>query len=125
MRILIVDDNEKIRATVRMMLEGAGFEIAEAADGAEAIRTFRHSGADVVLSDVFMPDHDGLELIRALRRDFPDVKVIAMSGGGFRGRVDMLPLAKGLGAAAILPKPFTQAEVLAAIARALASPTAA
>jgi CheY-like chemotaxis protein len=66
-----------------------------------------------------MPGLDGLEVMRALRRDFPSVPIIAMSGGGFGGTLDLLAVARYLGAAEILHKPFTQKTVLAAIARAL------
>jgi CheY-like chemotaxis protein len=98
------------------MLEGAGFEVAEAA-GEQAVRAFRDSGADVVLCDMFMPDVDGLEVIRELRRDFPKATVIAMSGGGYGGSLDVLPVARQLGAAGVLYKPFGPAALLAAIDR--------
>lgn len=120
MRVLVVDDDRKVREVVRVMLEGAGFEVEEAADGEQALRTFRRLGADLILCDMFMPEHDGLELLRALRSASSKVKVIAMTGGGnFHDSVDLLPLATTLGAVAILYKPFTQQEVCAAIARAL------
>src|SRR5947209_4368981 len=102
MRVLIIDDDAKVRAVLRVMLESAGFEAAEAGDGEEGVRAFRRLEADVVLCDLFMPGRDGLEAIRGLRREFPGVKVIAMSGGGFGGAVDMLPAARLLGAAAVL-----------------------
>src|SRR4051794_27775787 len=101
----------------RILLEEVGLEVIEATDGTAAIRAFRDPGADLVLCDLFMPGLDGLELIRTLRREFPSVKVIAMSGGAFGGTLDLLSVARHLGAAEILHKPFTQQTVLAAIER--------
>ncbi len=125
MRILVADDDERVRAALRAMLEAAGYEVVEAADGAEAVRAFRRAGADVVFCDLFMPGRDGLEVIGELRRQAPVVKVIATSGGGFGGTVDMLPAARMLGAAATLLKPFTRAEALAAIEEVLRAPAPA
>jgi CheY-like chemotaxis protein len=104
------------------MLENAGLGVQEAADGTAALRACHQRQADVVLCDLFMPQTDGLETIVALRREFPDIKVIAMSGGGFNGVVDLLPVASHLGASGILHKPFNQATVLTVIERALQEP---
>ena len=119
--MIVVDDDPSIRTMTRILLEEAGFDVVEVADGAAAIRAFRDMGADLVLCDLFMPGLDGLEVIRALRREFPNATIIAMSGGGFGGRVDLLSVAQQLGAAEILHKPFTQQTVLAAIERTLRS----
>jgi DNA-binding NtrC family response regulator len=119
MRILVVDDDGKVRAAVGAMLQRAGFEVIEADGGEAALRTFRRLGADLLLCDLFMPGRDGLEVIRELRRESPGVKVLAMSGGAFGGDMDMLPLACHLGATGILYKPFGQAALLAAVERAL------
>jgi CheY-like chemotaxis protein len=121
LHILLVDDEAKVRTAHRLMLERAGFEVAEAGDGEEGVRAYRKRQADVVLCDLFMPGRDGLELILELRREFPGVKIIAMSGGGFTGTVDMLPMARSLGAVGVLYKPFAQATALAAI-RAVVEP---
>jgi CheY-like chemotaxis protein len=122
MHILVIDDDPRTRAAVRLMLEDAGAEVREAADGAAALPAYRQRPADVVLCDLFMPHADGLEAIVTLRRDYPDVKVIAMSGGGFNGIVDLLPVACHLGASGILHKPFDQTTLLSAIERALQEP---
>jgi CheY-like chemotaxis protein len=118
-RILIVDDDTSVRKVVRLMLEQAGFEVIEAGDGPEGIRAYRRQPPDLVFCDMFMPEQDGLEVIRQLRREFPEAKIIAMSGNTFAGRMDMLPLARLLGAAGVLDKPFTQATVVAAVRRIL------
>jgi CheY-like chemotaxis protein len=122
MRVLIVDDDVKVRAALRVLLETAGFEVVEAGDGQEGARAYRRQAADVVLCDLFMPGRDGLELIRDLRREFPGVKIVAMSGGGFKGTVDMLPVARFFGAASVLYKPFDQAAAVAALERILQAP---
>jgi DNA-binding response OmpR family regulator len=116
-RVIIVDDDAPVRTTVRDLLEEAGIDVVEAANGSAALRAVRDATPDVVLCDLFMPDVDGFELIRELRRDFPGVRIIAMSGGGFAGRVDLLSVARHLGAAEILQKPFSRKEILAAVAR--------
>jgi CheY-like chemotaxis protein len=116
-RVIVLDDDPSVRTMTRILLEEAGLDVVEAADGTAAIRAFRDLGADLVLCDLFMPGLDGLEVIRTLRREFPSVKVIAMSGGGFGGTLDLLSVARHLGAAEILHKPFTQQSVLAAIER--------
>ena len=115
MRILVIDDEAGLRKTVRGMLEGHGLKVEEAADGEIGMQVFRQLGADVVLCDIFMPTRDGLETIREMRRLAPGVKIIAISGGGPGGSVDLLPLARRMGAAEVLHKPFGRSELLAAI----------
>ena len=123
-RILVVDDDPNLRTAIRRMLEPEGFEIEEASDGRNAMRAFRARPADLVLCDVFMPEKDGLEVLRELAREFSGARVVAMSGGGFRGRMNLLPMAQGLGAAAVLYKPFERAELLTVVLQSL-SPTPA
>jgi DNA-binding response OmpR family regulator len=122
-RVLVVDDDARLRTMTRILLEEAAIDVIEAADGAAAIRSFRSIGADLVLCDLFMPGVDGIEVIRSLCHEFPGVKIIAMSGGGFGGTVDLLSVARQLGAAEILHKPFTQQIVLEAIERTLLPPS--
>jgi CheY-like chemotaxis protein len=112
LRILVVDDDRNLRTAIRRMLEPEGFEIEEASDGRNAMRAFRVRPVDLVLCDLFMPEEDGLEVLRELAREFSGVCVVAMSGGGFRGTMNLLPMAKALGAAAVLYKPFERAELL-------------
>ncbi|QVL33853.1 response regulator [Telmatocola sphagniphila] len=111
-RILLVDDEAKLRSAIRRMLEPLGLEIEEAADGYEALRSYRSCHAELVICDVFMPDKDGLELISVLKKEFDEVKILAISGGGFDGTMDLLPTALHFGATEILQKPFKQEDLL-------------
>src|SRR4051794_24379717 len=96
-RVLLIDDELAIRTLVRLVLEGAGMEVAEAGDGQEGVRAFHRFWPDLVLCDLLMPNKDGIETIRQLQRDAPDVKIIAMSGGGLDSKVNLLPMALALG----------------------------
>jgi CheY-like chemotaxis protein len=89
-RILIVDDDLFQCTALRTMLELNGFEIEEASDGQDAVRKFRAHPADLVLCDMFMPKADGLEVLRELSSGFVGANIIAMSGGGYGGTVDVL-----------------------------------
>ncbi|MBP3956723.1 response regulator [Gemmata sp. G18] len=120
-RILVVDDDPVLRKAVRRMLEPEGFEIEEAEDGRDGLRRFRARPADLALCDLFMPERDGLEFLRELSREFVGGKVVTMSGGNGHGTVDLLPLAKFLGADGTLYKPFKQADLLKAIRHVLSS----
>jgi CheY-like chemotaxis protein len=119
-RVLVVDDEEVVRSLLHSVLEPAGHQVLDASDGAEALRVVRRESVDVVFCDLFMPGQDGMETIRDLRRDFPGVPVVAISGGGYGGRVDLLPVARLLGAAQALKKPFRPESVLDAVRQALA-----
>jgi DNA-binding response OmpR family regulator len=114
-RILVIDDDLQLRSLLRLMLEGAGHEVTEAANGAQGVRAFRRRPADVVLCDLIMPVQEGLETIRELKADFPAVCVVAMSGGCPGGGLNFLPFAAKFGAAATLPKPFAMHELLGVV----------
>ena len=120
-RVLVIDDEAEVRAAVRTMLEEEGHEVTDAANGVEAMRILLGAPVDLVVCDLFMPDMDGLEVIRELRRNAPDVCVIAMSGGGADGTIDLLPMARALGATGVLYKPFDRIVAAAAIDRAMRS----
>jgi DNA-binding response OmpR family regulator len=120
-RILLTDDDPSVRATIRMLLEEEGFEVLEACDGDEAVQVYRTRGADLVICDLFMPGKEGLQAIHELRREFPRVKIIAISGGGYSGSIDMLPVARRFGAAEILTKPFQGSKLVMAVRRLLGS----
>lgn len=111
--ILIIDDNEQVRALLRQVLEKAGYLVMEAANGLEGLRQFQQTPVALVITDLLMPDRDGLEVTMALHRDSPHVKIIALTGG--TGEPDLLDVAKLLGAHRTMKKPFTVAELLEAV----------
>ena len=121
-RILIVDDNEDFSAALSMALKLAGYEVAQAKDGHQGLKLFRESKFDLVLSDILMPDTDGLELIFALRKTDPTVPIIAMSGGGHGSAEHYLHVADVSGASAVMRKPFSPQELIEIIKIQLASP---
>jgi DNA-binding NtrC family response regulator len=114
-RILVVDDNASIRSSLGKMLATAGHEVLLAENGSEATRLWQEGGADLVIVDLFMPEKDGLETIIELRAHSPGISIIAMSGGGTRMRMDLLPEAKLLGATVTIDKPFTPADMMATV----------
>jgi len=110
-RILIIDDDDQSLYFMRKILEEEGHEVAEAGDGEAGMKAQREKPADVVITDMIMPRESGITVVEKLRRDFPDVKVIAISGGGKVVKEDFLQLAKQIGAHRVLGKPFTQREL--------------
>lgn len=105
--VLIIDDDTSIRRVVRAALERAGHRVAEAGNGAEGMQRYRMAPADLVITDVFMPDQDGIETIQQLREEFPASRILAISGGSVAGTSGTLRDALLLGADATLAKPFT------------------
>jgi len=81
-RILLIDDDAPVRRTLRKMLERQGYEVEEAPDGKAGLTLYQENPADLIITDLIMPEMEGIETIMELRRRFPDVKIIAMSGGG-------------------------------------------
>ena len=121
--ILIIDDEPQIRSMLKLMLERDGYEVAEAPDGIEGIRVFRQNPAELIITDLIMPNKDGIGLIIDLKKEFPNVKIIAMSGGGLNKPEGYLKGAKKLGAACTLTKPIDRGEMLRAIKDVLKSPS--
>ena len=121
-KILVIDDERDVREVVLNALEAAGYEVLLAEDGAEGLRMQRGSPADVVITDLFMPDKEGIETIRDLRQEFPAVRIIAMSGGG-RLKKPGSPLytAVELGATTVLHKPFKSGDLLQSVREVLCS----
>ena len=107
-RILVVDDDRPIRTALRAVLESADYEVAEASDGEEGIRLYRQQKADLIILDIIMPEKEGIEATMEFKRDFPDVKIIAISGSEER----YLDMAEDLGALRAFSKPFKPQEVL-------------
>jgi two-component system, response regulator, stage 0 sporulation protein F len=112
-KILVIDDQEPIRTLLRVTLEGNGHEVAEATNGRDGLAFYRRDPADLIITDIAMPEMNGLELIMELTRSFLDVKVIAMSGE--QGQEQVLDTAKLLGARQTLRKPFSIAQLLSAV----------
>jgi len=113
-RILIMDDDNLIRRMLRQVLEQEGHEIVEARDGTEGINLNRKLHCDLIITDIIMPEKEGIETIGELRREFPDIKIIAMSGGGRIGPDAYLKMAKDFGAMRTIVKPIGKDELLKA-----------
>ncbi len=113
--ILIIDDDGSLRNSSRRTLHKAGYTIMEASEGGQGLKEFERQPADLILLDMFMPDKDGLETIGEPRRMHLRIPIIAMSGGGFKGTVDVLPIAKKMGARRTLVKPITREQLLDAV----------
>lgn len=122
-RILFIDDDASVlqglRRTLRLMPQE--WDIAFAENGHQALELLEDIPFNVIVTDVLMPEKDGLETIVALRQAFPTVKIIAMSGGGRKGNLCFLDIAKSLGASHTLHKPFSSHELFAAIREVLPS----
>jgi sigma-B regulation protein RsbU (phosphoserine phosphatase) len=113
-RILLIEDNDFIRAMLRETLELARHTVIEARNGAEGVELFRQAGADLVITDIVMPNTDGLAVVMALREHVPPVHIIAISGAGPSAE-DYLARAYRLGAVKVLLKPFSIAALLAVV----------
>lgn len=120
-RILLIDDEDQVRHMLRVMLEYAGHEVEEAADGRQGARLYRERPSDLIVTDIVMPEKEGLEMIQELRRDFPGVKIIAISGGGMISPMSYLSLAKKFGAQRAFFKPIDREQLLAAVDELLSS----
>jgi DNA-binding response OmpR family regulator len=116
-RILVIDDDPGIRVMLEEALKSAGHEVSLAADGREGVEQQSTKPADLLITDLYMPNQEGLETIREFRVRFPKVAVIAMSGRATA--VTMLSIAQKLGAVGVLYKPFAAAELVAAVTKAL------
>ncbi|MCG3771765.1 MAG: Chemotaxis protein CheY [Nitrosomonadaceae bacterium] len=111
--ILIIDDEEIIRALLRSVLEGAGYEVTEAANGRIGLELYRQNPRDLVITDILMPELNGLDMLLELTREFLRAKVIAISGAGEEKNV--LDVAKLLGARQTFQKPFSVSKLLGAV----------
>mgnify|MGYP003392532092 CR=1 FL=1 len=120
-RILIIDDNADVRLLLRTALEDVGHAVTEADDGEEGVRMFRAEPSDLVITDILMPNKEGLETIKDLRIITKELMIVAISGGGRVNSVDFLEYATKLGANATLRKPFRIADLHGAINTCLAA----
>jgi len=121
-RILVIDDEPSVRELLCAMLIEDGYDVAEAADGKAGMDLFRERRADLVITDLIMPEKEGIETILELRRHFPEVKIIAMSGGGIIDAGDYLGMARGVGAHRVFEKPFGVSDMLNAVRELLNPP---
>ena len=113
--ILVIDDNDELRVTLGEILEGAGYEVREASNGREGLACYQAHAIDLVVTDLLMPEQEGLETIQQLRTMQPIPQIIAMSGGGQTGRLDFLHAATLLGADRTLQKPVRARDLLTAV----------
>ena len=114
-QVLLVDDDPMLRRMLRAMLERAGHVVIEAEDGDQGMAMFVEHKPDLVLTDIIMPNREGVEFIGALRRENSHAPIIAMSGGGSKGGELFLRLATQLGATRTLDKPIRQETLLATV----------
>lgn len=118
-RILVIDDEQMVCETLAKILERGGYESA-CVDRAEVgIRMFHEEPFDLVITDIFLPDMDGLEVVRALHSKFPETPIIAMSGGGEVLHEDFLPMARKIGASHVMYKPFNAMDLLGTVSMVL------
>ena len=121
-RILVIDDEPLVLSTVVTMLNREGFSVEEASDGEAGIAMIHRNPPDVVITDIFMPNRDGIEIIRELKRSCPRTKIIAMTGGGQTRMMEITSAATFLGADHVLLKPFERESLLATVNAALGTP---
>ncbi len=115
MKVLVIDDDPLVRRTLVKILRFGGHDSLEADNGVAGLELFRKEMPDVVVTDIIMPEQEGLGTIMMMKRERPDAKVIAISGGGRVGNVDVLEAARALGAADVIHKPFAAEKLLARI----------
>jgi len=126
-RILLVDDDDLVGEAVRLQLEAGGHDVTLARHGGDGLKAFGQASFDLVISDIFMPEVEGVEFILSLRRQDRDVPIIAMSGGAARQRgasdemgADYLRMARKLGATRTIAKPFTRQALMTLVGECLA-----
>jgi len=112
MRVLIIDDEELARFTIRESLENAHYDVEEAENGRIGIEKQIETPFDLIITDLIMPDKEGIETIIELKNTFPSVKIIAISGGGRSQNMDFLEMSERFGANQVLAKPFTEQQLL-------------
>jgi CheY-like chemotaxis protein len=113
MRVLVIDDDQIVREMISRMLKGAGYEVLEATNGATGLAVVASGiNIDLVITDIIMPEKEGIETIHELKRDFPEMKILAISGGGKGESKNYLTIARSVGANSTLGKPFVKQELL-------------
>jgi len=114
-RILVIDDDEQMRILLRQVMEWCGYTVDDACDGRKGMQRQRTHPADLVITDIVMPEQEGLETISKLKKEFPDTRIVAISGGGRIGPDAYLPAALELGADLVFSKPFDVKAFVASI----------
>jgi DNA-binding response OmpR family regulator len=114
-RILIIDDDAEIRAMLRQLFERSGYKAVDAHNGRVAMRLQREEPADLIVTDLIMPEMEGIKTIMELRREFPEVKIIAISGGGRLEPEEYLDIARQAGALRTFTKPVERDTLLGAV----------
>jgi CheY-like chemotaxis protein len=118
-RILLIDDDDSVRTMLRLTLTEFGHTVTEARNGNEGLDKFADSHADLVITDIVMPEKEGIEVIMELRKRQPQLRIMAISGGGRIDSQDYLRIARFSGANKVLAKPFSSEELMSAIAELL------
>jgi DNA-binding response OmpR family regulator len=113
--ILIADDDDQVRMLLKRVLVKAGYDVSEARNGNEAVRIFKQKSAALLITDLIMPDKEGIETIQEFRRNHTPVKIIAISGGGRLDQNMYLAMAKKIGADRVLSKPFMPQDLLTVV----------
>ena len=113
--ILVIEDDMSLRRTLTRLLVDSGYDVAEAGNGRIGLQRMSERAADVVITDLIMPEMEGIETIRLIRRQYPQAKIIAISGGGRNSADCYLQIAEKLGVKKVLAKPFTPWELLESI----------
>ncbi|MBI9084117.1 MAG: response regulator [Desulfobacterales bacterium] len=121
-RILIIDDDVQVRKLLQSLLVRAGYEVAVAADGKEGLEAYRQTPADLIITDLIMPEKEGIEMILELHQEFSGLKIIAISGGARIAPENYLRMAETLGACRTFSKPVDRNALLTAVAELLAEP---
>ena len=122
MNILVIEDDAQVKLMLRLALEKKGHTVCEAGDGVEGRAVVEAQAVDLVITDIFMPNEDGMIAISRIKKDWPRIKILAISGGAPGGSFDFLPVAQALGADEVLHKPFSTEDLFQALTRLLPPP---
>ncbi|GAX59509.1 cheY-like receiver [Candidatus Scalindua japonica] len=116
MRILVIDDDKAILKLITTMLNQEGYDLITASNGKEGLQLLsQESGIDLVICDMIMPEKEGVETIHEIKQDYPNIKVLATSGGGYISGSKYLTMAQQLGADTVLKKPFVYQQLVDAV----------
>ena len=123
LRALVIEDDKVSLLLVSRMLEKRGWQVDAAGNGRAGMALMADRRYDLVVTDIFMPDQEGLETISQIRRTYPGLRILAMSAGGARPEFDYLAIARSIGATATIRKPFTPSALLAQVDQIMAVPS--